>query len=140
MSFLSVRLTIHRPLVARYSHWFPPPRRSNTGAQPARRSALFMSNTPFTLPACGPVAPVTTGPITIEVPDDVFFHSLEINCPDAGIRRRASFRRNKASTSGVPIAEECTVTFQGSEPAKTTIRGGQRKKCLNFNPTDCRLY
>jgi hypothetical protein len=85
-----------------------------------------------------PVA-ITTGPVSIEVPDSFFFHSLEINCPDAGIRRRASFRRGKASTTGVPINEECTVTFQGSEPATTTIRGGQDKRCVTFNPTECRL-
>ena len=88
----------------------------------------------------GVAMPVTTGPITIQIPKDRFFHSLEINCPDAGIRRRATFRRHRASTSGVPIAEECMVTFQGSEPAKTTIRGGQRKRCESFNPTRCVLY
>ncbi len=82
--------------------------------------------------------PITTGPISIEIPKSVFFHSLEINCPDAGISRRATFRNRKASTSGVPIGEECMVTFQGSEPAKTTIHGGQNKICVSFNPTECR--
>lgn len=91
-------------------------------------------------PAPAPVdAAPTTGPVTLEVPEHVFFHSLEINCPDANIRRRASFRGRRASTTGVPLNEDCTVTFQGSEPAKTTIRGGQTKVCVSFNPTDCRL-
>ncbi len=85
-----------------------------------------------------PSAP-TVGPVTITVPEHVFFHSLEINCPDAGIRRRASFRGRRASTTGVPISEDCVVTFQGSEPAKTTIRGGQNKDCVSFNPTECRV-
>lgn len=82
--------------------------------------------------------PITTGTISIEIPKTAFFHSLEINCPDANISRRASFRNRRASTSGVPIAEECIVTFQGSEPAQTTIHGGQNKVCVSFNPTECR--
>ncbi|NCG21731.1 MAG: hypothetical protein GWP91_22165 [Rhodobacterales bacterium] len=82
--------------------------------------------------------PITTGNISIEVPKSAFFHSLEINCPDAGISRRANFRKQRASTSGIPIGEECTVTFQGSEPARTTISGGQNKVCITFNPTECR--
>ena len=86
-----------------------------------------------------PVVAPTTGPVSITVPEKVFFHSLEINCPDAGIRRRAKFRGRKASTTGVPINEDCAVTFQGSEPAKTYISGGQDKDCVSFNPTECRL-
>lgn len=83
--------------------------------------------------------PVTTGPVTVKIPKTAFFHSMEINCPDAQIRRRAAFRRQRAHTTGVPINEECTLTFQGSEPAVTTIRGGQDKECVTFNPTECRI-
>lgn len=86
-----------------------------------------------------PPAPPTTGPISISVPEGVFFHTLEINCPDAQIRRRAKFRGRTAKTDGVPITEDCMVTFQGSQPAKTFIRGGEHKECVTFNPTECRL-
>lgn len=83
--------------------------------------------------------PITTGPVSVRIPKTAFFHTMEINCPDAQIRRRAPFRRQRAYTTGVPIHEECTLTFQGSEPAVTTISGGQDKECVTFNPTECRL-
>lgn len=84
-----------------------------------------------------PAAP-TVAPVVITVPEHVFFHSLEINCPDNGMRLRGRFRGRKVTVQDVPIREECIVTFQGSEPAKTVAHGGQRLDCVSFNPTECR--
>lgn len=81
----------------------------------------------------------TTGPGTIIIAQEgVMFHSIEVNCPKSGIRSRANFRSGKATAQGLSTAEECIVTFQGSQPVKTTIRGGQTKTCTSFNPTICR--
>jgi len=83
-----------------------------------------------------PVMP-TTGDGTILVPKDILFHSMEVKCPITGMRVRADFRNAKATAKGLPLNEECRVTFQGSLPATTTIRGGQTKTCT-FEPTNCR--
>lgn len=89
-----------------------------------------------------PTAPVpqgpTRGPGTILIDGDILFHSVEINCPRSGIRARAPFRNNAATAQGLPLDEECIVTFQGSQPARASLRGNQRKHCT-FNPTNCRL-
>lgn len=84
-----------------------------------------------------PQAP-TTGSGTIQINGDVLFHSIEVNCPTGGIRTRADFRNNAATVYGIPLKEDCTVTFQGGQPARATLRGGQTKSCT-FNPTLCRL-
>jgi len=83
-----------------------------------------------------PVAP-TTGDGTIIVPTDILFRSIEVNCPQSGIRTRASFIGGKATARGLPLSEDCIVTFQGSQPAKAQLRGGQTKTCT-FDPTNCR--
>ena len=44
----------------------------------------------------------------------------------------------KATVPDVPGDQKCTVTFQGSEPAKTWITGGETKTCT-FNPVTCYL-
>lgn len=86
--------------------------------------------------------PEATGPVTgngtIILLQDKLFHSMEVNCPTSGIRTRANFRGGKATAYGLPTTEDCTVTFQGSEPAKATLRGNQTKACT-FNPTQCLL-
>jgi len=83
-----------------------------------------------------PVVP-TIGDATIIVPKDRLFHSIEVKCQAAGIRTRADFRNAKATARGLPLNEDCRVTFQGSLPATTNIRGGQTKTCT-FEPTNCR--
>ena len=83
-----------------------------------------------------PAAP-TTASGTIIVPTNILFRSIEINCPQSGIRTRASFIAGKATAHGLPINEDCVVTFQGSQPAKASLRGGQTKTCT-FDPTNCR--
>ena len=105
--------------------------------KPKRRGPS--SNDPDDTDAEEDAGPITTGPVSVRIPKSAFFHTMEINCPDAQIRRRAPFRRQRAYTTGVPIKEECILTFQGSEPAVTTISGGQDKECVTFNPTECRL-
>lgn len=85
-----------------------------------------------------PVGP-QKGPATILIDSSVtFFHSIEVNCPENGIRARARFRGGKATVYGIPPGEDCMVTFQGSEPEKAYIRGHQTKRCT-FNPTVCKL-
>ncbi len=84
-----------------------------------------------------PEAAPTTGSGTVIVPTDILFRSIEVNCPASGIRTRASFIGGKATAHGLPLSEDCIVTFQGSQPAKATLRGGQTKTCT-FDPTNCR--
>lgn len=81
------------------------------------------------------------GPATLIVPDSMMWLSIEVNCP-GGFRGRGKFRPHstkgwmKATAQNVPGDEKCTVTFQGSEPAKTYVTGNQTLQCT-FNPTDC---
>ncbi|MEQ1506719.1 MAG: hypothetical protein ABMB14_31115, partial [Myxococcota bacterium] len=87
-------------------------------------------------PSAGP----PPGPATLIVPNEQMFLSIEVNCP-GGYRSRGSFRKDTAKTMratvpNVPGDERCTVTFQGSEPAKTWVSGNQTKTCT-FNPVVC---
>jgi hypothetical protein len=81
------------------------------------------------------------GPATIIVSTSMFFHTIEVDCP-GGYRNRGKFRKDaggqtmRATVPNVPGDEKCTVTFQGSEPAKTYVSGNQTKQCT-FNPTQC---
>lgn len=82
------------------------------------------------------------GPATVTVPTSMMFLSIEVNCP-GGYRSRGNFKRvsqdaMSATVREVPSDESCVVTFQGSEPARATISGNQRKIC-KFNPTECYL-
>jgi hypothetical protein len=82
------------------------------------------------------------GPATVTVPTQMMFLSIEVNCP-GGYRSRGKFKRisqdaMSATVYDVPSDESCVVTFQGSEPAKMTISGNQKKIC-KFNPTECYL-
>lgn len=84
---------------------------------------------------------IPPGPATVVVPNTMVFLSIEVNCP-GGYRARGSFRGDtdttmRATVPTVPGDERCTVTFQGSEPAKTWISGNQTKYCT-FNPVVCR--
>jgi hypothetical protein len=83
-----------------------------------------------------PAGPVP-GPITVIVPEDILFHSIEVRCP-SGVRKRGSFNGQRATVQGVPPLERCEVSFQGSEPARAFIKAGETKKCT-FNPTVCVL-
>jgi len=74
-------------------------------------------------------------PVTVIVPPDVLFHSIEIRCP-SGFARRGEFSSQRATVTAVPPGELCTVTFQGSQPAKTKVRAGQTVSCT-FAPTNC---
>ncbi|MCA9490149.1 MAG: hypothetical protein KC621_09500 [Myxococcales bacterium] len=83
---------------------------------------------------------IPPGPSTVIVSRDMMFHSIEINCP-GGYRSRGRFKNvdaqmMSATVQNVPGDESCVVTFQGSEPAKTYIRGNERKIC-KFNPVEC---
>lgn len=85
---------------------------------------------------------IPPGPATVVVARDMMFHSIEVNCP-GGYRNRGTFKKAdggmmSATVPNVPGDESCTVTFQGSEPAKTYIRGNERKIC-KFNPVECYL-
>lgn len=64
------------------------------------------------------------------------FNSIEVNCPKSGVRARATFRGGQATVRDLPVDEDCVVTFQGAEPARTTLRGGQTRTCV-FGPTRC---
>ena len=83
------------------------------------------------------------GPATVIVPDEMMWFSIEVNCP-GGYRGRGKFRPHstkgwmKATAHNVPGDEKCTVTFQGSEPAKTYVTGNQTLQCT-FNPTECHV-
>ena len=79
----------------------------------------------------------TTADATVTIAKNVLFHSIEVNCP-SGVRKRADFIALRATVRELPISEECTVTFQGSQPAKATLSGGQTKSCT-FAPTHCTL-
>lgn len=87
-------------------------------------------------PSLGP----PPGPATVIVPKDMLFQSIEINCPtgfrDRGIFRKETKTTEKATVFNVPGGERCTVTFQGSEPAKTWITANQTMTCT-FNPVVC---
>ncbi len=85
---------------------------------------------------------IPPGPATVVAPAEMMFLSIEINCP-SGFRNRGRFKKisdgmMSATVPNVPGDESCTVTFQGSEPAKTYITGNQKKIC-QFNPTECYL-
>jgi hypothetical protein len=87
-------------------------------------------------PSLGP----PPGPASVIVPKEMMFLSIEVNCP-GGYRNRGDFRKEgksskKATVQNVPGDERCTVTFQGSEPAKTWITGNQTLSCT-FNPVVC---
>lgn len=89
-------------------------------------------------PALGP-AP---GPVTLIVPSTMMFLTIEVSCP-SGFRKRGTFRTDSDSTMratvpDVPSDQRCTVTFQGSEPAKTWITGNETRTCT-FNPVTCHL-
>lgn len=89
-------------------------------------------------PSLGP----PPGPATVIVPSTMMFLTAEISCP-GGFRKRGTFRQDspttlRATVPDVPGDEKCTVTFQGSEPAKTWITGNETKTCT-FNPVTCYL-
>lgn len=87
-------------------------------------------------PSLGP----PPGPATVIVSKKLVFLSIEVNCP-GGYRSRGTFKPDTKSTmratvQNVPGDERCTVTFQGSQPAKTWITGNQTLKCT-FDPVTC---
>ena len=73
---------------------------------------------------------------TIVLGEKKSFRSIEVNCPKSGIRARGDFRGDRATVRDLPVGEECVVTFQGAEPARTTLSGGQTRRCV-FGPTRC---
>src|SRR5690606_11925351 len=64
------------------------------------------------------------------------FNSIEVNCPRSGVRARATFRDGRATVRDLPADEDCVVTCQAAEPARTPLRGGQPRTCV-FGPTRC---
>jgi len=88
-----------------------------------------------TVPAAAP------GPVTVIVPKGVFFQSVEVSCP-GGVRARGAFSADRggglrATVRRVPSDRDCSLTFRGSIPASTTVRGHQTLQCT-FEPTVCR--
>jgi hypothetical protein len=87
-------------------------------------------------PSMGP----PPGPATVIVSKKLVFLSIEVNCP-GGYRSRGTFREDtkktmRATVQNVPGDERCTVTFQGSQPAKAWITGNQTLSCT-FEPVVC---
>ena len=73
---------------------------------------------------------------TIRIRDTSRFTSAEIKC-ETGFRDRAHFIGRTAIFTDVPH-DECTVFFKGGAPAKTSIRGGEKKNCtFSGATTDC---
>ena len=88
-------------------------------------------------PSLGP----PPGPVTVIVPTEMLFQSIEVNCP-SGFRDRGTLRKESKTTErgtvyNVPGGERCTITFQGSEPAKSWVSANDTLSCT-FNPVVCR--
>jgi hypothetical protein len=91
-------------------------------------------------------APVEEGPaparevqgtIVLDLRPGQLFVSIEAKCPSTPlVRRRAEIRGSRVSIV-LPDNEDCKLTFQGSSPEQTYLRGGVTKTCT-FAPTNCR--
>lgn len=73
---------------------------------------------------------------TIVLGENKPFRSVEVSCTRSGLRKRATFRDGRATVQDLPVDEDCSVKFLGAEPAQTTLRGGQTRRCV-FGPTRC---
>jgi hypothetical protein len=74
-------------------------------------------------------------PVVVNIQQGVFFHEVEVSCPD-GFRGRARVSNNRATIQSVSPGQECRVTFKGGQPAQTNIYAGQTIACT-FAPTNC---
>ena len=84
----------------------------------------------------GPL-PEVFGTVILDLKPGQVFNTIEAKCPSTPlVRRRADIRSSKV-TIKLPPEEECRVTFQGSSPEYTQLRGGQTKTC-QFSPTRCK--
>jgi hypothetical protein len=101
-----------------------------------RRTSTDPADPNYRDPSLGP----PPGPVSIIIPKDMMFLSIEVNCPD-GYRNRGDFRKDskgfrKATVQNVPGDQRCTVTFQGSEPIKVWVTANQTLSCT-FGPVNC---
>lgn len=102
----------------------PPP--SAPSAAPVFTPAPDVAVTPPPDPE--PATPAT-GPVTIHLaPGAPRFVSLRIDCEEPSFRDRQRFDGGSVTVPDVPRSN-CTASFLGGLPARTTIRGGQTRTC-----------
>lgn len=85
-------------------------------------------------------APVDLGPqpapVTLEMPQEAFFHEMEVSCRGTPFRSRARVRGGVATVQAVPPGVACEAMFTGSEPVSISVRAGDHKRCT-LQPTTC---
>jgi hypothetical protein len=88
------------------------------------------------VPDAPPPPQEVKGIIQMHLANGQLFTTIEAKCPSTPlVRRRAEVHGSTASII-LPNNEDCKVTFQGSSPEYTYLRGGQTKTC-SFSPTNC---
>jgi hypothetical protein len=95
---------------------------------PTRPSGGGGTPKPKTPAPPAPPAPAAAGTVTVLIPPDASFTSIEVSCSGTDFRNRASFSGGKATLADVP-AVECDLKFKGGLPAANKIQGGQTKSC-----------